>query len=379
MKECLVHRVSMRHPGDVSEVMRLVETGAVPAAGIVAILGKTEGNGCVNDFTRAFAVTALKSALAGPLGLSPDSVGERIAMVMSGGTEGGLAPHFVVFAERESAAPPQGKALSVGVALTRAFRPEEIGRMAQVEVTAAAVKEAIARAGIADIADVHWVQVKCPLLTLERIAEAKRRGATVASEDTYASMGIARGASALGIALALGEVAPAQLADTVICRDWALWSATASTSAGVELLNSEVIVFGNSAAWTGELTIGHRVMKDALDLPSVLGLMRDLDLPVADGQLSSTAAARVTAVLVKAEASRSGVIRGTRHVMWDDSDFQASRHIRGFVGGLVAGVTGGTELFVSGGAEHQGPDGGGPIAVIARREADRLASGLHLR
>jgi hypothetical protein len=25
-----------------------------------------------------------------------------------------------------------------------------------------------------------------------------------------------------------------------------------------------------------------------------------------------------------------------------------------------------TELFVSGDAEHQGPDGGGPIAVIAR-------------
>ncbi|MGU3662443.1 ring-opening amidohydrolase, partial [Methylobacterium fujisawaense] len=25
-----------------------------------------------------------------------------------------------------------------------------------------------------------------------------------------------------------------------------------------------------------------------------------------------------------------------------------------------------TDLFVSGGAEHQGPDGGGPVAVIAR-------------
>jgi cyanuric acid amidohydrolase len=25
------------------------------------------------------------------------------------------------------------------------------------------------------------------------------------------------------------------------------------------------------------------------------------------------------------------------------------------------------EIFVSGGAEHQGPDGGGPIAIIATR------------
>ena len=34
------------------------------ATAIVAILGKTEGNGCVNDFTRAFAVRALSDALA---------------------------------------------------------------------------------------------------------------------------------------------------------------------------------------------------------------------------------------------------------------------------------------------------------------------------
>jgi cyanuric acid amidohydrolase len=60
-------------------------------------------------------------------------------------------------------------------------------------------------------------------------------------------------------------------------------------------------------------------------------------------------------------------IRGVRHVMWDDSDIQASRHARALVGGVLAGVIGRTDLFVSGGAEHQGPDGGGPIAVIARR------------
>ena len=33
-----------------------IAAGAIDPAGIVAILGKTEGNGCVNDFTRAFAV-----------------------------------------------------------------------------------------------------------------------------------------------------------------------------------------------------------------------------------------------------------------------------------------------------------------------------------
>ena len=61
------------------------------------------------------------------------------------------------------------------------------------------------------------------------------------------------------------------------------------------------------------------------------------------------------------------MIRGARHIMWDDSDIQASRHARALVGGVLAAVIGRTDLFVSGGAEHQGPDGGGPIAVIARR------------
>ena len=71
--------------------------------------------------------------------------------------------------------------------------------------------------------------------------------------------------------------------------------------------------------------------------------------------------------LPEAEASRSGIIRGARHVMWDDSDIQASRHARALVGGVLAGIVGRTDLFVSGDAEHQGPDGGGPVAVIARR------------
>jgi len=33
---------------------------------------------------------------------------------------------------------------------------------------------------------------------------------------------------------------------------------------------------------------------------------------------------------------------------------------------VIAAAVGRTELFVSGGAEHQGPDGGGPVAVIAK-------------
>ena len=100
------------------------------------------------------------------------------------------------------------------------------------------------------------------------------------------------------------------------------------------------------------------------DLPAILGVLTDLGLPGA-GQLPPEASARVIALLAKAEPSHDGLIRGRRHIMNDDSDINATRHARALVGGVAAAAIGRTDLFVSGGAEHQGPDGGGPVAVIA--------------
>ena len=365
--ECLLHRVPMRDPGDASAILRLIDEGLISPHEIVAVFGKTEGNGCVNDFTRGYATVAVSVALAKYLGISADEVPSRVAMVMSGGTEGGLSPHFLVFAVRErEVTPGDPKSLAIGRASTEVLLPEQIGRMAQVDATATAVLEAIKRAAIADDADVHWVQVKCPLLTKERIVEARSRGEITATDDPYTSMALSRAAAALGVAVALGEVASATLDDWAIGRDFGLWSSCASASAGVELMHNQVIVLGNSSEWSGDNIIAHGVMRDAIDLPSLIGVLRGMDFTLA-GQLEEAAAPRIRAVLAKAEASRSGMIRGARHIMGDDSDIQASRHARAFVGGVLAGIIGPTDLFVSGGAEHQGPEGGGPIAVIARR------------
>jgi cyanuric acid amidohydrolase len=76
----------------------------------------------------------------------------------------------------------------------------------------------------------------------------------------------------------------------------------------------------------------------------------------------------LVALLAKAEPGTTGQLRGTRHTMLDDSDISATRHARAFVGGVLAGLVGTPQIFVSGGAEHQGPDGGGPVALIARRQ-----------
>jgi len=366
--ECAVYRVPMRHPGDASGVLRLIDGGVIAAQSIVAIFGKTEGNGCVNDFTRGYALSALSAALAPRLGAAPDAIGARVAMVMSGGTEGGLSPHFLVFAADPGGTPRPGrKALAIGTAATAPLRPEDIGRTAQVSATAAAVREAMRDARITDPDDVHWVQVKCPLLTNERVADALQRGAGTATADTYASMGLSRGASALGVALGLGEIATSAVDDAAIGGNLSLWSGRASCSAGIELMNSEIVVLGNSAAWSGERMIAHGVMRDAIDLPAMGAVLGELGFAAA-GQLDPASAARIDAVLAKAEASKSGAIRGARHIMNDDSDIHSTRHARALVGGVLAAAVGFTELFVSGGAEHQGPDGGGPVAIIARRD-----------
>lgn len=366
--QALVFRVPMRDPSDLSGVERLMDEGAFRADEVICVLGKTEGNGCVNDFTRGYATLALKVLFAERLGLSREEVGRRIAFIMSGGTEGVMTPHFTVFARREQAqgpAAPGQKRLAIGEAFTRDFQPEEIGRLAQVRETAAAVRAAMRAAEIADPADVHFVQIKCPLLTAGRVQEASARGETVATEDTYESMGYSRAASALGIAVALGEIDELAVQDELIASDWSLYSSVASTSAGIELMRNEIILMGNSASWTGELVAGHAVMRDAIDAAAVREALRAVGC--CSGPLPTEAELdRVVNVFAKAEADPSGAVRRRRHTMLDDSDINSTRHARAVVNAVVASIVGDPMVYISGGAEHQGPAGGGPVAVIAR-------------
>lgn len=364
-REALVFRVPMLHPGDTSGIEKLIATGTIDAEEIVAIFGKTEGNGCVNDFTRGYAVLAIETMLSDKRGCTREEISRNVAIVISGGTEGGLSPHFAVFAVRAAGEARPGPGLAVGVAFTRPFLPEEIGRTEQVDETSAAIMRAMAMAGIESSEDVHFVQMKCPLLTNIQVAEAAARGATTSTSDTYASMGLSRAASALGVAVALGEVSRSAITDAAIGHDLDLWSGRASASSGVELSRTEVIVLGNSARWAGNRTVHHAVMRDGIDLTAIQTVLEHAGFQPA-GQLPTADAARIDAVLVKADPPRSGTIRGRRHVMWDDSDIHATRHARALVGGVVAAAIGRTDLFVSGGAEHQGPDGGGPIAIIVQ-------------
>ena len=175
--EARIHRIAAGAPDDVSGIEAQFAAGRIDPRRIVAILGKTEGNGCVNDFTRGFASSALKAMIVRATGEASDAVERRVVTVMSGGTEGGLSPHWLVFEVVPGDAAADGEmALAIGTAVTRPFAPHEIGRAAQIDATADAVREAMAAAGIEQAEDVHYVQVKCPLLTKSRIADARADG-----------------------------------------------------------------------------------------------------------------------------------------------------------------------------------------------------------
>ena len=359
-------KVGMRSPDDVSAAAELLDRGAFKADHVVAILGKTEGNGAVNDYTRALATLAFQMLLTSR-GTRPSAeVARRVPIIWSGGTEGLMSPHATLFTrEPDRGAPTGQKRFAVGTAATRDLLPEEFGTAVHAQVAAEGVRAAIKDAGVESAADLHFIQIKTGALTTERIAQARSRGRPVVTTDTYKSMAYARAVAALGIGMATGETAPGTVSDDVIGRDFSMYSNVASTSSGVELMNCEIIVLGNSASSTSDLVIAHAVMRDAIDATAVREALRRAGLAV-EFELAERDRPRLLNVFAKCEPDPAGATRGRRHVMFEDGDINYTRHIRAVVNAVIAAVTGDPMCYVSAGAEHQGPPGGGVVAALAR-------------
>ncbi len=367
-----VFKVPMAGPDDLGGLAQLIKEKKVDPADIVAIIAKTEGNGNVNDFTRGFTTFALQSFFAEHLRCSRDVVSKKISIVCSGGCEGVMSPHATIFAKKSNDGSGlqkrrEEKRLAIGIRNTRDLLPEEIGTSIHAKEVATAVRKAMADALIDDPHDVHFVQIKCPLLTSERMNDAESRGKKVVTKDTLKSMAFSRGASALGIAMALNEVDEKKVTDSVICNDWSLFSNIASTSAGVELMNNEIVVMGNSLKSSSNYMIGHSVMHDLIDSEAVWSALENAGIKrEGNTQLSKKESERVVNVFAKAGAHPSGLVRGRRTTMLTDSDISSTRHARAVVNGVIASIVGDPMVYVSGGTEHQGPLGGGPIAAIVR-------------
>src|SRR3954452_4048144 len=354
-----VRKVPIHSVADASELAKLIDDGVLHADRVIAIIGKTEGNGGVNDYTRIIADRAFREVLVAK-GAPADQV-RQVPIVWSGGTDGVIRPHATIFATTD-AEPPEDPRLTVGFAMSEQLLPEDIGRTPMITKVADAVKVAMERAGITDPADVHYVQTKTPLLTIHTIRDAKARGKTVWTEETHQSMDLSNGCTALGIAVALGEIEMPTDAD--VMHDRSLYSSVASCSSGVELDRAQVVVVGNAPGVGGRYRIGHSVMNDALDQDGIWEAIKDAGLDLPDRPHSSDLDGRLVNVFLKCEPSGDGMVPARRNAMLDDSDVHWHRQIKAAVGGVTATVTGDPAVFVSVSAAHQGPDGGGPVAAI---------------
>jgi cyanuric acid amidohydrolase len=331
-----VIKAPTRGPDDLGPLGALEAIGLAPES-VVAMVAKSEGNGCVNDFSRTLAAYVWGSVL-------PASA----ITVVSGGTEGVLSPHVTLFADDASQA---ATGLVAAVGRTAAVPYPELGRAAHARLVAEEVGRLVGSLGVSPAA-VRLVLVKTPLLTSEKVSACLAAGTPAVATDTYESMACSRRAAALGIALALGECNQEQL-DAGLAGDARIWSSVASVSSGAELEDCHILVLACHPSG-GSLRARHVVMKDALDLPAVAGMLSAIE----------EEGGRLIQLFAKVEADATGSVRGRRHTMLTDSDIHSTRHARAAVGGMLAGLVGDGCLYVSAGAEGQGPAGGGPVTAI---------------
>ncbi len=361
------YKLRTKSPSDISGLVDLFDRGLVKPEEVICIIGKTEGNGGRNDFTRDLAMQVFEDLFSDRMNISRKEVTEKVIFSLSGGCEGVVSPHIVVFALCEDDKQNQkkastGKRLALATGFTREFKPGEIGRMAQVEETARVIKSLVEELKVDSVSDVHFVQMKgaIPSYSYEEGVAAAKAGRAMRSDMVYS-----RGASALGAAVALGEVRLEDLSDDSICSDWDKYSSTASCSAKPGLLRTEVMVMGNSPAWTGELVINGGILKDMIDADSVRTVLGGLGIEV-KGQASPEQTERLVGIFGKSEADPRGEIRGQRHTMLTDDDISDTRYSRCVLASVVASVVGDTAIYISTRSEHHGPLGGGTLAVIAR-------------
>lgn len=366
-----VFRLPMSAPEDVSGLKTLLETQQIEAADIVGIIAQTEGTG----YARGYTSLSFQLLLAEYLKISHQDVFDRIPMMMIGLCGGLMSPHYTIFTRRtlpdallESSPTGAEKRLTIGAANTRVLQPEEYGTLTQIKLVAEAVQAAVADAGITDLADIHCVEVKCPAMTPARLQDASQRRVLVVSNHLGQASSLSKGASALGIALALGEVPKTKLSDDVINRDRTLFTDRGSVSAGGEQSACRILVMGNAQHSVSRYRVGHGIMADQLDTAGVYAALSTAGLTIA-APLTPEQQQRITQVFVNCGADAVGAVRDRRHTI--HSDFlsgYAGIVAKAVANAVVASVVGDPMILASAGNEHQGALGSNLVAAIV--EAD---------
>lgn len=346
-----VDAFSMRAPDDVQEIGRIFARLAQRHPRSVAVIGKVEGTATTNDFSRGLALSAIAAA-ADEAGLDRS----RLQIVLSTGCEGVISPGGYVLAALDDHRDADGD-LRVGFGASPALAPAEIVAQAHVEHARQAVSAAIESAGLKP-QDPLLVFLKSPLLTHQEavgLPEAQARFAGVS--------GAARGAAALGMGVALGEIAPqdAVIENLLVRPD--LYSRRGMVFSGTETRACEAIVVGQPAGVTSGPRVHCGLVDDLVDIDGMARILAgDATGPI---DLARARARELDGVFFKAGVARTGLVRGRRTTVFS-SDLDPDKHMRAAASGALAALLGDCRMFVSGGAEHQAPDGGGVFAVISR-------------
>ena len=108
------------------------------------------------------------------------------------------------------------------------------------------------------------------------------------------------------------------------------------------------------------------VMRDGIDVEGVLEALASAGFEIGDGR---DAPSGIDHVFVNSAVDLSGECRGRRHVLQTDYLAPYSWLLaKAVIHATVASVVGDPMMQVSGGGEHQGPVGGGLVAIV--REVD---------
>ncbi|MBT7362225.1 MAG: barbiturase, partial [Rhodospirillaceae bacterium] len=112
-----VRKIEIKSVSDASGLDEWIASGDAAADEIVAVIGKTEGNGGVNDFTRILSDQAYRAVLM-QHGSRSEAEIKEVPMVWSGGCDGVITPHAVAFASNDATGPDDKDRIVMGTAMS---------------------------------------------------------------------------------------------------------------------------------------------------------------------------------------------------------------------------------------------------------------------
>src|SRR3954471_24700808 len=114
-----VRKVPILTVSDASGLADLIDDRVLEADRVLAVIGKTEGNGGVNDYTRIIADRAFREVLVAKGSRSAEEV-KQVPIVWAGCTDGFISPHATIFATlpEDSVEKTDEPRLTVGFAMS---------------------------------------------------------------------------------------------------------------------------------------------------------------------------------------------------------------------------------------------------------------------